>query len=77
MARKTIKKKTTTRKPRTQSKKKGVKGAFAGGILGAVVGLTIGGIGIAAMGTAIGIPAVAVVAALGAGGAVAGNLTSR
>ena len=44
-----------------------------GGGIGAVVGRAIGGIGIAAMGGAVGIPAAAVTVAAAIGGAVAGD----
>lgn len=41
------------------------KWSLAGIVLGALVGLSIGGVGIAAMGGAVGIPAAIIFAALG------------
>ena len=50
-----------------------MKKEIIGGGIGAVVGRAIGGIGIAAMGGAIGIPAAVVTTVVAVGGAVIGN----
>ena len=54
-----------------------MKSKIIGGGIGALVGRVIGGIGIAAMGGAIGIPAVVVTAAGAVGGAVVGNQVGK
>ena len=50
-----------------------IGGGSAGGIGGGILGRWIGGIGIAAKGTAFGIPAVAVIATLAVVGVVVGS----
>jgi len=54
-----------------------MKKEIIGGSIGALVGRAIGGIGIAAMGGAVGIPAAAVTVVAAVGGAAIGNQVGK
>ena len=54
-----------------------MKKEIIGGGIGALVGRAIGGIGIAAMGGAVGIPAAAVTVVAAVGGAAIGNQVGK
>lgn len=57
--------------------REGVAGAFAGAAVGAGIKATIGGVGVAAMGTAVALPVVPVAAALGLAGGLLYGLGRR
>ena len=54
-----------------------MKSEIIGGGIGAAIGRAIGGIGIVAMGGAVGIPAAVVTTVVAAGGAVIGNQVGK
>ena len=62
----TLKRTSTKAKEFVRSRPKEVKWSLVGAVIGLVMGLAIGGVGLAALGSAVSVPASAVLAIIGA-----------